>query len=161
MSQLKAPALIPTEVPARTGSNYPPEFASVCAGREKRALGDAAGLKNFGVNLTTLRPGAASSQRHWHTAQDEFIYVLDGEVTLITDEGEQTLRAGMAAGFPAGAPEGHCLVNRTDRDASYLEIGDRAPTDEVNYPEIDLAVRLIVGRRRYVRKDGTFFEGRS
>ena len=151
----------PSDVVARIGSNYPPEFADVCAGREKRALGDAAGLKNFGVNLTTLHPGAASSQRHWHTAQDELIYVLEGEVTLITDEGEQVLRPGMAAAFPAGQADGHCLVNRSDRDAIYLEIGDRTPTDEVNYPEIDLAVRLVDGRRRYVRKDGSFFEGRS
>jgi uncharacterized cupin superfamily protein len=160
MTAPKPSALMPFDVAPRIGSNYPPEF-EVCSGREKRALGDAAGLKNFGVNLTTLHPGAASSQRHWHTAQDEFIYVLEGEVTLITDEGEEVLRPGMAAGFPAGQANGHCLVNRSDRDASYLEIGDRTPTDEVNYPDIDLAVRLVDGRRRYVRKDGSLFEGRS
>ena len=110
----------PNQVPSRTGSNYPDVFKSVVAGREKKRLGDAAGLKNFGVNLTTLHPKSRSSLRHWHTNQDEFIYVLSGELTLITDEGESILSAGQAAGFPAGVANGHCLYNHSDEVATYL-----------------------------------------
>jgi uncharacterized cupin superfamily protein len=112
------------------------------------------GLRNFGVNLVRLPPGAPSTQRHWHTRQDKFVYVLEGEAVLITEGGEQVLTAGMAAGFPAGVADGHVLVNRSDRDAVYLEIGDRTPGDEVDYPDIDLAVRWIDGEERFVHKDG-------
>ena len=151
---IKPPALDPATVPPRVGTNYPPDFAELCAKREKRALGNALGLKNFGVNLTTLLPGVGSSHRHWHTRQDEFVYVLEGELVLVTDAGEQLLTAGMAAGFPAGKPDGHHLVNRSDKPATYLEIGDRTPGDEGEYPDIDLAARQIDGRLRYVRKNG-------
>ena len=125
----------PNQIPSRTGSNYPDRFKPVVAGREKKRLGDAAGLKNFGVNLTTLPPKSRSALRHWHTKQDEFIYVLSGELTLITDEGESILSAGQAAGFPAGEPNGHCLYNHADEIATYLEIGDRTPNDVGNYPD--------------------------
>jgi uncharacterized cupin superfamily protein len=125
------------------------------AGRERRRLGDALGLKNFGVNLLRLPPGCASSQRHWHTRQDEFVYVLAGEVVLVTDRGEQTLRAGMAAGFPAGTGDGHHLVNRSAADALLLEVGDRTPGDEADYSDIDMMVRWVDGEERYLRKDGT------
>ncbi|MFQ6018542.1 MAG: cupin domain-containing protein [Kiloniellaceae bacterium] len=155
MSNLKPPALDPATVPVRKGSDYPEPFMAAVAGREKRALGDALGLKNFGVNLVRLAPGVASSQRHWHSRQDEFVYVLDGELTLITDAGEQVLNPGMAAGFAANAGDGHRLVNRTARPALYLEVGDRSAGDEVDYADIDMLIRFVDGARRYVHKDGT------
>ena len=151
---LKSPAFDPLGVPVRTGSSYPAQYKAVSEAREKRALGDAVGLKNYGVNLVHLPPGAGSAHRHWHTKQDELIYVLDGELVLISDAGEQVLTAGMAAGFPAGAEDGHQLINKSDRPASYLEIGDRSEGDEVEYPDIDMALRNIDGRRRFVTKDG-------
>ena len=151
----RPPALDPATVPARTGSDYPAPFRALVAGRERRRLGDALGLKNFGVNLLRLPPGCASSQRHWHTRQDEFVFVAAGEVVLVTDGGEQRLTAGMAAGFPAGKPDGHHLINRSDGDALLLEVGDRTEGDEVDYSDIDMAVRWIDGEERYVRKDGT------
>jgi uncharacterized cupin superfamily protein len=120
--------LDPDSVTPRVGSIYPAPFAEPLKGREKRALGDAAGLSQFGVNLVTLQPGAWSSQRHWHENEDEFIYVLEGEVTLITDAGEQVLKPGLAAGFPAGKTNGHHLVNRSDKPARYFEVGTRAAT---------------------------------
>ena len=141
------PALDPATVPERTGSAYPPPLDVPCRARGKRALGNELGLTHFGVNLTRLEPGAWSAQRHWHTRQDEFVYVLEGELTLVTDAGEQTLRPGMAAGFPAGARDGHHLVNRTDRPAVYLEVGDRMPGDEVHYPDVDLFVDANLVRR--------------
>lgn len=151
----KLPALDPATVKPETGSDYPAPFDAIAAGRERRRLGDAAGLKNFGVNLTRLPPGCASSQRHWHTRQDEFVYVLEGELVLVTGEGEQLLRAGMAAGFPAGKPSGHHLVNRSGRDALVLEVGDRTPGDEGDYSDIDMMWRIIDGEERYLHKDGT------
>lgn len=155
MSNPKPPALDPATLERRVGSNYPAPFQAAVARREKRALGDAFGLKNFGVNLTRLPPGCASAQRHWHSKQDELVYVVEGELTLVTDAGEQVLTPGMAAGFPAGRTDGHMLVNRTERDALYLEVGDRSPGDEVDYPDIDLLIRWIDGERSYVHKDGT------
>ena len=151
----KPPALDPKTVEPRVGSSYPEPFAALCAAREKRALGDPLGLRNFGVNLVRLAPGAASAQRHWHSREDEFVYVLDGELVLVTDGGEQTLTAGMAAGFPANAPDGHQLINRSSVDATYLEVGDRREGDEVDYPDIDMQARWVDGGRRFVRKDGT------
>jgi uncharacterized cupin superfamily protein len=141
-------------VTPRVGGIYPPPFAEPLAGREKRALGDAVGITQFGVNLTTLRPGAWSSQRHWHENEDEFVYVLKGEITLVTDEGETLLRPGMAAGFPAGKPDGHHLVNHTDEDALYLEVGTRAPTEVAHYSDIDLAGRKEDGRFVFTHKNG-------
>ena len=154
---LHAPALDPATVASHTGSDYPAPFRALVAGRERRRLGDALGLTNFGVNLMRLPPGFASSQRHWHTRQDEFVFVVAGEVVLVTDGGEQRLSAGMAAGFPKGKPDGHHLVNRSDRDALLLEVGDRTEGDEVDYSDIDMAVRWIDGEERYVRKDGTAY----
>lgn len=152
---LRAPALDPATVPTTGPSDYPPPFHELVAGRERRPLGDPLGLKNFGVNLLRLPPGCASSQRHWHTRQDEFVYVLAGEVVLVTDGGEQTLGAGMAAGFPAGTGDGHHVINRSDRDALLLEVGDRTPGDECDYSDIDMVVRWVDGEERYLRKDGT------
>ena len=106
----------------RTTTGYPEQFRHACDGRQKQALGNVAGLTQFGVNLTTLKPGAASALRHWHEAEDEFVYVLQGEVMLIEDEGETLLRPGDAAGFKASVPNGHHLVNKSARDVVYLEI---------------------------------------
>ena len=136
--RLVPPALDPATVPTRTGTAYPEAFRGPCEARSKQALGNELGLQAFGVNLVRLEPGSWSSQRHWHTREDEFVFVLDGEITLVTDAGEQLLQPGMAAGFPAGKPDGHHLVNRTKRTAVYLEVGDRKPDDEVTYPDIDL-----------------------
>lgn len=153
-SKLQIPALDPASVKVRRGSVYPGEFAAVTEGREKRALGKAAGLTRFGVNLVRLKPGAASAHRHWHVHEDEFVYVLEGEITLVTDAGEQILGPGMAAGFPAGKADGHHLINRSSQDALYLEIGDRHPAEEAHYPDIDLHGRLIDGAFVFTRKDG-------
>ncbi len=151
----KPPALDPDTVQPRIGSSYPEPFAKAVAGREKRALGDAVGLKNFGVNLVRLPPGAVSSQRHWHSRQDEFVYVVDGELTLVTESGEQILGPGMAAGFPAGVRDGHHLINRSQSDAHYLEVGDRGEDDDVDYPDIDMLRRDLDGKGRFIHKDGT------
>lgn len=150
----KPPALDPATVEARKGSLYPEAFAGIVGEREKRALGNALGLKNFGVNLVRLPPGAGSAQRHWHSEEDEFVYVLEGELVLVTDGGEQTLGTGMAAGFPAGETDGHHLINRSGRDAVYLEVGDRKADDKVEYPDVDLRGEKREGRFRFLHKDG-------
>jgi uncharacterized cupin superfamily protein len=136
-----------------SGSRYPPPYHEPCSARERRRLGDVAGLTSFGVNLTRLAPGTWSSQRHWHSAEDEFIYVLDGEVVLITDSGEETLCAGDCAGFKAGNADAHHLQNRSSRDALVLEVGTRRPgEDAVMYPDIDLIVPR--GRDGFAHKNG-------
>jgi uncharacterized cupin superfamily protein len=147
----------PENIPDKTGSNYPEQFKHLVAGRSKKRLGDAAGLKNFGVNLTKLAPGSCSALRHWHTKQDEFIYVLSGELTLVTDEGEQILTAGMAAGFPAGFADGHHLINRSTSEAVYLEIGDKTPNDEVTYPDVDLVAKDSPNGWVFTHKDGSLY----
>lgn len=151
---LKPPTLDPAAVTPKTGSGYPAPFDRPCATRERRALGDAVGLSQFGVNEMTLPPGAWSSQRHWHENEDEFVYVLEGEVVLITDGGEQTLGPGMAAGFPAGKPDGHHLVNKSDRPARVLEIGTRAARERADYPDIDMKVEADEDGFRFLHKDG-------
>jgi uncharacterized cupin superfamily protein len=148
-------AVVAADVPPRTRpSLYPEPFASRVAGREKRPLGDLFGLGNFGVNLTRLAPGSMSALRHAHTRQDEFVYVLEGRPTLRTDDGEVLLEPGMCAGFRAGSGTAHHLVNETDRDVVYLEIGDRTPGDEASYPVDDLAAHLVDGRWVFTHKDG-------
>lgn len=149
------PVLDPASLPERGGTSYPEPYRAVVDGRTRRVLGDPLGLKNFGVNLCTLQPGAASSMRHWHTRQDEFVYVLEGEVTLVTDAGETVLRPGMAAGFPAGRADGHHFVNRSDRPAVFLEVGDRLPGDEAHYPDADLRARAGRAPYQMLHKDGT------
>ena len=146
--------LEPDSLTARVGSIYPAPFAEPLKGREKRALGDVVGLSQFGVNLVTLAPGAWSSQRHWHEKEDEFVYILEGEVTLVTDAGETVLRSGMAAGFPAGKPDGHHLINRSGKPARYLEVGTRAATEVAHYSDIDLAGHKENGRFVFTRKNG-------
>jgi uncharacterized cupin superfamily protein len=148
------PALVALDVPAQTGTNYPPPFAQRVAGRARRRLGDAFGLTNFGVNLVTLPPGAQSSVRHSHTVQDEFVYVIAGELVLVHDGGEQTLRAGMCAGFPARGTAHHFL-NRSAADATYLEVGDRLPGDAGVYPDDDLAAVHNGTAWEFRHKDGT------
>lgn len=138
---------------ATLGSSYPAPYDEPCRQRKRLRLGDAAGLTQFGVNLLRLPPGVWSSQRHWHTAEDEFVYVLEGEVVLLTDAGEEVLRAGDCAGFKAGDPDGHHLQNRSSAEAVLLEIGARDPArDDVDYPDIDLMIRA--GARAFAHKDG-------
>jgi uncharacterized cupin superfamily protein len=139
-------------IDGRTG--YPPPFDRVVTGRERKRLGNAAGLDQFGVNLTTLKPGASSALRHWHEKEDELVYMLEGEVVLVEDGGETVLRAGDAAGFKANSRDGHHLVNRTTHNAVYLEIGTRSRHERVEYPDVDLiAVRDEKGMR-FTRKNG-------
>ena len=157
MPQEKKPVAINAhEAPLRKkATNYPEPFASRMAGREKRPLGDLFGLVNFGVNLTRLKPGAMSSVRHFHSKQDEFVYILSGTPTLHTDEGRTVLSSGMCAGFKAGEKNGHHLINETGEDVLYLEIGDRTPGDEGSYPDDDLMAELVDGKWKFVHKDGT------
>ena len=137
------------------GTLYPPPFDAPCRTRERRKLGDAAGLTQFGVNLLRLPPGAWSSQRHWHVDQDEFVYVLAGEVVLVTDGGRETLRAGDAAGFKAGDANGHHLRNESGADALVLEVGTRTAADSAAYPDIDLMAPPHGKPAVYTHRDGT------
>jgi|SRR6516225_6362904 uncharacterized cupin superfamily protein len=157
MTGLTSPiATLAADVPPRTKlSIYPEPFASRMVGREKHVLGDLFGLKNFGVNLTKLAPRAVSALRHAHSKQDEFVYILQGRPTLTTDEGRTQLTPGMCAGFRAGSGNAHNLKNETEEDVVYLEIGDRTPGEDVTYPDDDLQIALIDGRRQFAHKDGT------
>jgi uncharacterized cupin superfamily protein len=150
------PKIDPAAATLRTGTRYPEPFAEPCRGRSWRMLGDVAGLTQFGVNLLTLAPGVWSSQRHWHTHEDEFVHVLSGEVVLVEDAGETLLRAGDSAGFKAGVPNGHCLQNRSDTDALILVVGSRVTEDRGEYPDIDMQfARGPDGLLRFLHKDGT------
>ena len=153
MADLKLPALDPSTVADARGSGYPEPFKSRMGDRVKRRLGEACGLTRFGVNLVTLGAGGQSALRHWHTLEDEFVYILSGELTLVTDAGQQTLSAGMCVGYPAGSGDAHHLVNRSRGPATYLEVGNREEADEVFYPDDDLA--LIDNCTRYVHKVGS------
>ncbi|MGD1855989.1 MAG: cupin domain-containing protein [Leptolyngbyaceae cyanobacterium] len=142
-------------VPVSQGTGYPPPFRDAVAGRSRQRLGNAAGLTNFGVNLTTLAPGAQSALRHWHSHQDEFIYLISGELVLVTDEGETLLTPGMMAGFAAGVANGHHLINRSSAIATYLEIGDRTPGDRAEYPDDDLlALPKTEGGHYFTHRNG-------
>jgi uncharacterized cupin superfamily protein len=158
---MKSPAQTPVaiganEAPARSKpSNYPEPFASRMGGREKRPLGDLFGLSNFGVNLTRLAPHACSALRHAHSRQDEFVFILEGHPTLITDEGSTALGPGMCAGFRAGTSNGHQLLNQTSEPVVYLEIGDRTPGDQGFYPDDDLQAVLENGHWKFLHKDGS------
>jgi len=135
-------------------TGYPEPYRAVTAGRARQRLGNAVGLDQFGVNLTRLKPGAQSAQRHWHVAEDEFVYVLEGELVLCENDGETILKPGDAAGFKAGVANGHCLINRSARDAVYLEIGTRAARETAQYPDIDLRAERDGGVMRYLHKSG-------
>jgi len=140
--------------PTGHGTGYPDEFAAPCKPRRRWRLGDAVGLDQFGVNLLRLPAGAWSSQRHWHTTEDEFVWVVEGEVVLIEEDGETVLVAGDCAGFKAGVPNGHRIENRSDREAVLLEVGSRRPADDAcDYPDIDMI--LPKGADRYFHRDGT------
>ncbi len=140
-----------------TRTGYPPPYDKLVAGRSRKRLGNAAGLDQFGVNLTTLKPGSASALRHWHENEDELVYVLEGELILIENDGETVLRPGDAAGFKAGVANGHHLVNRSNSDAVYLEIGTRAKRERAHYPDLDLTAVKDEQGYRYTREDGTPF----
>lgn len=156
MDNKPTPAIVAADVAPRSRpSTYPEPFASRMAGRVKRAIGEPFGLTNFGVNLTRLAPGAVSALRHAHSKQDEFVYVLKGHPTLVTDAGDTTLSPGMCAGFKAGTGDGHQLVNRTATEVAYLEIGDRTAGDSGTYPDDDLQAVFVDGQWRFLHKDGS------
>jgi uncharacterized cupin superfamily protein len=142
------------KIPVDTNTGYPDPFWKVVVGRERKRLGNAVGLTQFGVNLTTLKPGAWSSQRHWHRNEDEFVYVLSGELTLCEDHGETVLKPGDSAGWKANSRVGHCLINRTDRDAVYIEVGTRSAIETAVYPDIDMRAERDKTGPRYVHKTG-------
>jgi uncharacterized cupin superfamily protein len=154
---LQKPALDPRTVEAINRSGYPEPYRSRVLPRSKRRLGDELGLTRIGINHTTLPPGKESSMRHWHTHEDEFVYVLEGEVVLRTQAGEQVLREGMCAGFAAGVEDGHQLINRSDRPAVYLEVSNRDSADSAQYsdPEVDLVWNAPHARGKFTRRDGT------
>jgi uncharacterized cupin superfamily protein len=141
-------------LPVRSGSNYPEPFDRIVSGREWRSLGDVAGLTQFGVNLMRLRPDAASSARHWHEQEDEFVYMIEGELVLVEDEGETIVKAGDVAGFKAGVANGHHLVNRSDGDAVFLVVGTRAPRERCHYSDIDLVQEQDGDRYLLTHKSG-------
>lgn len=152
----KPVAITALEVPPRSKrSAYPAPFAARMAGREKRTLGDVFGLTNFGVNIVRMEPDGVSALRHAHQVQDEFIYILQGHPTLITDAGKTRLAPGMCAGFKAGCGDGHCLQNETPEEVLYLEIGDRTPGDVVTYPDEDMVALYSDGQWIFTHKDGT------
>lgn len=137
-----------------TATGYPPPFNKVVEGRSRKRLAREAGLTHFGVNICTLKPGAASSQRHWHENEDELVYVLEGEVVLREDEGETVLKPGDAAAWKAGVPNGHTIINRSNRDAVFIEVGTRAPSERAHYSEIDMMVVRDEKGARYTKKNG-------
>jgi uncharacterized cupin superfamily protein len=154
---LKKPALDPGSVAALSRSGYPEPYRARVLPRDRRRLGDALGLTRLGINQTVLLPGKESSMRHWHTHEDEFVYVLSGEVVLRCGAGEQLLRAGMCAGFPAGSQDGHQLINRSDAPAVYLEVSNRDPADSAQYsdPDVDLIWNPPHAPGKFTRRDGT------
>ncbi len=153
------PVIDPSRVPVKTGSIYPEPYAAMMQGRSSLRLGDAGGLTQFGVNLVTLEPGALSSLRHWHLNEDEFVMVTDGECTLVQDAGETVLHAGDCAAFPAGDPDGHHFVNRSDRPARFLVVGTKAPREVATYSDVDLRVEVSEGKAHFTYKDETDWKG--
>jgi len=137
-----------------TYTGYPEPFRQAVIGRERKRLGNAVGLDQFGVNLSRLKPGAASSQRHWHRHEDELVYVLEGELVLVEDGGETVLKPGDAAAWKAGVANGHCLVNRSNRDAVFIEVGTRAAAERAHYSDIDMMVVRDASGFNYTRKNG-------
>jgi uncharacterized cupin superfamily protein len=143
------------EAPVKTGSIYPPPYAEMVVGRSSQRLGDAGGLTQFGVNLVTLQAGAMSSLRHWHLVEDEFVMVTQGEVTMVTNTGPETMRVGDCAAFPAGSPNGHHFINHTNAPAQFLVVGSKAAREVATYSDVDLMVTMESGRATFTRKDGT------
>ncbi len=153
------PKLDLTQVPVKTGSIYPEPYAAMMKGRSSLRLGDAGGLTQFGVNLVTLEPGALSSLRHWHLAEDEFVMVTAGECVMVQDDGETVMRPGDCAAFPAGSTDGHHFINRSDRPAQFLVVGTKAPREVATYSDVDLRVELEGGKARFTYRDGTEWAG--
>ncbi|MGP3695753.1 cupin domain-containing protein [Rhodobacter sp. NSM] len=145
--------------PVKSGSIYPDPYAAMMAGRSSLRLGQAGGLTQFGVNLVTLEPGAMSSLRHWHENEDEFVMVTEGECTLVQDAGEHVMRPGDCAAFPAGDPDGHHFLNRTDRVARFLVVGTKAPREVAHYPDHDLLLQIEGTEARCTYRDGTPWAG--
>ena len=143
------------KVPVKTGSIYPAPYAATMAGRSSLRLGDAGGLTQFGVNLVMLEPGAMSSLRHWHLAEDEFVMVTEGTCTMVTDAGETEMRTGDCAAFPANTPDGHHFINRTDQPVRFLVVGTKSPREIATYSDVDLRVTLEGGRDSFTHKDGS------
>lgn len=151
-------AINPWHVEPHVGTDYPPPHDALCSHVERRILGDRLGLSQFGVNLVRLPAGQASAQRHWHMHEDEFVMVLRGKLTLVTDTGEREVGPGMVAGFPAGVADGHHLINRSAEDAVYLEVGTRAAGEQCEYPDIDLHYVMNEEGERYTHKDGAPYD---
>lgn len=149
------PKIDRSNIPFVNNPSYPKEFAPVIEGREKQKLGDAVGLTQFGVNIARIKANSKSALRHWHESEEEFIYMLEGELVLHEDDGETVLRPGDAAGWCANGGIGHCLINRTDKDALYLEVGTRSKDERVHYPDVDFRMERDGTTRRWMRKDGT------
>ncbi|WP_372839799.1 cupin domain-containing protein [Phaeovulum sp.] len=149
----------PKKAPLKTGSIYPEPYGAMMAGRSSLRLGDAGGLTQFGANLIILQPGALSSLRHWHQAEDEFVMVTEGECVLVQDAGETVMRAGDCAAFPAGVADGHHFINRSDAEARFLVVGSRAPNEVATYSDIDMKMVNEGGKVRFTHKDGTPWEG--
>ena len=147
------------KIPIDTSTGYPPPFNKAVEGRSRKRLGRTAGLTHFGVNICTLKPGSASSQRHWHEKEDELVYILEGEVVLCEDEGETILKPGDAAAWKAGVANGHCLTNRSNRDAVFIEVGTRATAERAYYSDIDMMIPS--GGRQYCHRDGTPYPKRE
>ena len=147
--------LDPANVPVKTGSIYPEPYASMMAGRTSLRLAEAGGLTQFGVNLVTLEPGALSSLRHWHLHEDEFVMVMAGQCTLVQGAGETVMQTGQCAAFPAGVPDGHHFINRTDLVARFLVIGTKAPREVATYSDFDLMVEIGGGQAVFTHKDGS------
>lgn len=143
------------KVPFRTGSSYPEPYATEMGDRGRYELGDAGGLTQFGVNLMVLQPGSKSSLRHWHETEDEFLWVNEGELVLVQDEGETILRPGDCAAFKAGDTNGHHLINRTDHEARFIVVGTRMTRDVCTYSDVDLRVEIDGDNDRFTRKDGS------
>ena len=151
----KSAVTVDTEqVEAKVGTMYPAKYSEPCESREKKVLGNTFGLSQFGVNLTTLQPGVWSARRHWHAQEDEFVYVVEGELVLIDDEGEHVLTKGMCAGFPAGDENGHHLVNKSDLPAIYIEVGSRMPTETAYYPDDDLVAHKTTDGFVFTDREG-------
>jgi len=153
------PVMDQASLPIRTGSTYPEPYAALVAGRSSLRLGEAGGLTQFGANLVILAPGALASMRHWHEAEDEFVMVTQGECTLVEDAGETVMRPGDCAAFPAGRPDGHHLVNRSDSEARFLVVGTKAPRDVATYADVDFRFVREDGRHEFTYRDGTPWAG--
>jgi len=153
------PKLNLEDAPLKTGSIYPEPYASMMKGRSSLRLGDAGGLTQFGANLVILEPGALSSLRHWHQHEDEFVMVTEGECALVQDAGETVMRPGDCAAFPAGSPDGHQFINRTDKVAKFLVVGSKAPREVATYSDVDLRLEVEGGKARFTYKDGSDWTG--